>query len=538
MKKIIYFALAIFLFGSCSDFLDEQPLGSLSESSYWLLPQDAESALVGCYNSLTDHPGEIAFSNNATVLIPETMSNFDCMTPMGDLRTGGPDIYAIVRGTLDANTESVYAFWYNSYLGIVRCNDLLDNLDGIDFPDSKTQRKEEIKGEALFIRSFWYFLLVQQFGDIPLILKRQTITEGKDVKRDSKEMVFAQILADLDIAIAALPVNASVGRVSKGAALTLKAKVQMVLKDFQGAATSTKAIMDLGVYSLYPDYHAIFEESNENNSEVIFDLQFQKDVFPCTFSGTWSSKGHQAEGFSKIWGTRWLIDKYEYKDPNAPYIKVPKISDDVYKYCVGRDPRMDYTVYRPGVSFLGIGNLMKAYPYGIPSYQHCLTTILLRKTVKEGAGGETRLNGGTNFIIYRYADVLLLNAEANAELGELDQATADATINKVRTRTTVEMPPITVSSFTEAELINYIRDERIRELAFEGVIYFDMKRWQTLDLNNNFAVLGFATNATACKIMTVPVYTRVFLDYHYLWPIPQKERDLNPNLTQNPGYNE
>jgi hypothetical protein len=536
--KIIYFALAIFLFSSCTDFLDMQPLGSLSESSYWRLPQDAESALVGCYNSLTDHPGEIDFSNNATVLIPETMANFDCMTPMGDLRTGGPDIYTIIRGTLDANTASVYAFWLNSYLGIARCNDLLDHLDGIDFPDSQEQRKLEIQGEALFIRSFWYFLLVQQFGDIPLIVNRQTITEGKEVKRDSKELVFTQILSDLDIAIAALPDKASVGRVSKGAALTLKAKVQMVLKDFQGAAISTKAIMDLGVYSLYPDYHAIFEESNENNSEVIFDLGFQKDVFPCTFSGTWSSKGHQAEGFSKIWGTRWLIDKYEYKYPNAPYTKVPKISDDVYKYCVGRDPRLDYTVYRPGVSFLGKGNLMKDYPYGIPSYQHCLTTILLRKTVKEGAGDETRLNGGTNFIIYRYADVLLLNAEANAELGTLDQATADATINKVRTRTTVEMPPITVSSFTETDLINYIRDERIRELAFEGVIYFDMKRWQTLDLNNNFNVLGFATSSTACKIMTVPVYTRVFFDFHYLWPIPQTERDLNPNLTQNPGYGE
>jgi hypothetical protein len=538
MKKIIYYALAIFLFSSCSDFLDLQPLSSLSESSYWLLPQDAESALVGCYNSLTDHTGTYERSNNGEILSPETITYFDCFTPIGDMRPGGPDIYACARGTLVPNNYSIWVLWSNSYLGIARCNDLLDHLDGIPFPDNQKQRKDEIKGEALFLRSFWYFLLVQQWGDIPLILHTQTVTEGRDVTRDSKDLVYTQILADLDLAIAALPDNASVGRVSKGAALTLKAKVQMVLKDFQGAATSTKAIMDLGVYSLYPDYHAIFEESNENNSEVIFDIQFQKDIFPSTFSGTFSSKGHQAEGYSKIWGTRWLIDKYEYKVQNAPYTKVARISDDVYKYLEGRDPRMDYTVYRPGVSFLGKGDQVKAYPYGIPSYQHCLTTILLRKSIKEGNDGAVRLNGGINKIVYRYADVLLLNAEANAELGKLDQETADATINKVRTRPTVEMPPITVSSFNKPDLINYIRDERIRELALEGVIYFDMKRWRTLDLNNNFDVLGFETNATKCVFMTVPVYTRVFFDFHYLWPIPQKERNLNPNLTQNPGYGE
>lgn len=529
MKTLIYSILVLLLLSSCNDFLDEQPLGSLSESSYWKEPRDAESALTGCYNSLSQQGEGVQFG-------PETMTLFDCMTPIADIR--GTDALTVIRGFAVSGSEPIYTFWTNAYRGIVRCNDLLDNLDGISYPEDQKQRKGEVQGEALFLRSFWYFLLVQQFGDVPLITQNQTVNEGKDVIRDSKDLVFEQILKDLETAITALPVDASVGRASKGAALTLKAKVQMVLKDFQGAANSTAAVMELGEYELYPDYSAIFEENNENNSEVIFDIQFQKDVFPSMFSGTWSSKGHVAQGYSLIWGTTWFIDKYEYKIPNAPYVKDSKISDNVYKYLEGRDPRMDYTVYRPGVSFIGKGNQEKTYPYGIPSYQHCLTTILLKKTIKEGDNGETRTNGGTNFILFRYADVLLLNAEANAELNKLSQEIADVTINAVRTRKTVEMPPITVSNFSNTELINYIRDERIRELAFEGVIYFDMKRWGTLDLNNNFEIFGFETTSTSCDFMTTPVYTRLFSDKDYLWPIPQTERNVNPNLTQNPGYSE
>jgi len=529
MKKLLYSIFIICFFSSCNEFLDKQPLGSLSETSYWKLPQDAESALIGCYNSMTCH-------GDAQTLTPETMTYFDCMTPMADVRPGGHDITSCVRGIQDADTKCIANLWRDAYRGIVRCNDLLDHIDGISYSAGEMKRKEEVRGEGLFIRSFWYFMLVQQFGDIPLVIHTQTVEEGKDVARDSKDKVFAQILSDLDIAINSLPVKPVVGRVSKGAALTLKAKIQMVLKDYQGAAASTKAVMDLGVYNLFSDYHGLFEESNENNSEVIFDLQFLKDVFPSTFSGTWSGKGHVAQGFSQIWGTRWLIEKFEYKEPNKAYTKVKLIDDAVYKFCEGRDPRMDFTVYRPGVSFIGKGNLSKAYPYGVTSYQHCLTTILIRKTVKEGDNAETRTNGGTNFIIYRYADVLLLHAEAKAELGQLDQATADLTINKVRNRPTVAMPSIKVADFDKTGLINYIRDERIRELALEGVIYFDMKRWHTLGLNNNFNIVGFATSATACSMMTAPIYTRIFQENHYLWPIPQSERNVNPALTQNPGY--
>ncbi len=518
----------VMLFMACEDTLDKQPLGEISEATFWLSPKDADAGIQACYDVLqckgkTRNPAY------------ELWGMLDALTPISYSRQAKYN--AIAEGTHDPSNALARDYWSVAYKGIARCNDVLDHIDDIPYPENEQHIKARVKGEASFLRALYYYQLTIAYGDVPLILTVQEVSEAL-VSRASQADVIAAMHSDLDVAVSSLANSysgADVGRATKGAALTLKTKTHLLEEDWSGAASAAKQVIDLGVYALQPNFKDVFNWQNENNSEVIFDIQFISFVGDgATFDKMYATRSHSAWGWSWLSPTLWLVDKFEKIEENPVYtIEDDRIQPEVYDHFEGRDPRMDATILRPGGHTIVQGGLDKFYPYGIRNYHHSKTGMTIKKTIIEGDGGIS-YDSPVNWVLFRYADLLLMYAEAKKQLGQLDQATTDMTINAVRARASEKLPLYNAGDVT----LENIYDECIRELAFEGWLFPRFKRWDWLKLNDGFKVMGMSNNSSKSTFATSPVVTRQYFDYHKWWPIPQNERDINPNLTQNSGYPE
>ena len=295
---------------------------------------------------------------------------------------------------------------------------------------------------------------------------------------------------------------------------------QLMAKQYAAAAATCQTITGLG-YDLYTDYKNMFvSTSAENNVEVIFDVQY---LAPGLGQGSLldkrlSTRSSFSSGWSNVYASVNLVNNYEMKNGKA--ITDAGSGYDAANPYNNRDPRLDYTVVRPGASW-------KSIPYANLRLDNAatFTGYLTRKYVLEVDGfgaGDSPLN----FIIFRYADVLLMLAEAQNEAAGPD-ATVYAAINKVRARKGVEMPEIPAGKSKE-EMRNIIRHERMIEFAMEGTYYSDIRRWGiATQLMNGLVV----TNITGQQIDKIN-----FVNAFNLWPIPQVEIDLNSNLVQNPDY--
>ena len=237
----------------------------------------------------------------------------------------------------------------------------------------------------------------------------------------------------------------------------------------------------------------------------------------------------------------WLVDKYEVIDPDPAYaIEDTRITDEVYQYFEGRDPRMDANIIRPGAHFFGIGNQDFLYPF-VPNYSHSRTGLHARKYV---ITGENSRDGDDqsplNFIIFRYADALLHLAEASVQQSQsASDGTAIDILNQIRARASDQLPTYHAASFgTIDDLLNAIYDERIRELAMEGWLYWDFKRWGMIEQRDGFGILGvkqsgdnpvtFDTAPDESPMQWIPGKDELF-------PIPQIEIDLT-GMEQNPNW--
>jgi hypothetical protein len=537
MKKIFLGLLLLpFLILSCEGILDKQPLDQISETTFWETPQDAVAGLNACYDALQT----IGDSKN---LCDELMGMLDCLTPVGNSRDA--NTAAIANGNVDPTNNRIYQWWTAHYRGIVRCNDFLDHIEGIEFPSNDAGKKERMTAEVKFLRAFYYFQLVDYFGDVPLIVHMQKLQESQ-VPRDSKDKIITAMLEDLNYAVGKLPVSyppADAGHVTSGAAKTLKLKYQMMTKDFAAAAVTAKEIMDTPGYSLLNNYPAVFSHTNENNAEVIFDIQFISFVGDgSSFDKLWGNRSASANGWSWIHPTLWLVDKFERIDPNPVYeIKDKRIPAEIYNYFEGRDPRMDWTIVRPGAYFTDNNGKAQLYPYQIKNYAHSQTGMHLRKNVIEGPDGIADDSPG-NWIIFRLADVMLLYAEAKTQSAYSGGALVTdpdiyEAINDIRKRASAKLPLYAIGTLTKEAMLERIYDERIRELAFEGWLTSDLKRWKRLELNSGLQVRGLTINNTKVSFSTTPIVVRDFKAHYYTWPIPQSEIDVNPKLIQTTGYN-
>lgn len=521
INSIAMAMLVVAILSSCKkSLLNKLPNDRLSSEIFWKTENDARLAANALY---TDLDGQNIFSWDALTEIAHTNQLANTQT-------------FIELGTYDASNEKVFAEWSSAYRGIRAANYFLENVDKV--PTTNTALIDRLKGEARVLRAYQYIKLAGFFGDVPLITTSIDLAQGSSVNRSPVEEIWNFIDTELEEAAAVLPATYAAvdkGRITKGAAWGLKARADLWAGRFQLAVAATRNVTG---YTLYPSYQNLFKYVGENNAEVILDKQFIKDNYAnSVFSllAPFSQKNSQ----SLFVPTRVMVDLYQML--NGKNITDPTSGYNPSTPYTQRDPRLGFSILLDG-DMLPSGIVFRPAPNsGAPdaigaTFVNSTTGFNVEKyiTTEDYANPA---NGGLNIILLRYAEILLTYAEAKIELNELDQSVADA-INMVRNgRNDVKMPSISLVS--QDAMRQIVRRERTIELAFEGQHFFDIRRWKTAENVMVGPVYGMSyVNGTGNLVTVTSAGINKAFDKnkHYLWPVPLNERNLNPNLSQNPNW--
>ena len=521
MKKfVLLIIITAYIVAGCNkSLLDTQPTDRYYESTYWGTPEAVTAGLSACYAELR---GAGLYGSTAIPLFEEAAS------PNAYTYGNDQGFNSIAKGQQTPTTGGIISNrWATCYGGIGRCNTFLVKSKSVAMDEALKRR---MAGEAYFLRALFYNMLQVHYGDAPLILDPPDPATQSDLARTPRAKVINQILIDLDSAAAILPVKyaaADKGRATKGAALGLKARVLLFeasplfnqgddKNKWKNAADAAKAVMNTASaagYALYSNYREMFLPEKENNAEVLFDVQY---MYP--------DQGNSFDLICRQYNSNAplldLANAYEMK--NGLPITDPASGYDPAKPYVNRDPRLYATIVYPGDSFMNAK--VSTTRFAITGYGMKKYSIYDKGPAPTGKSDLKDGQSETNFIVLRYADILLMYAEAQNEFAGPDATVYDA-INKVRAR--AGMPDI-VAGYTKEQLRDIIRHERRIEFAGEALYYNDLRRWKTAEV---------ALNATIYNYKGAAIETRKFNPARdYWWPIPQTQRDLNPNLEQNPNY--
>lgn len=510
MKKILILIAALFVLNSCKNTLDPKPTSQVSDASFWKTQTDALSGVSAIYDVMQREAHIYAWSIFT-----------DGLTPNGWIWSDAGLNYAqIAKGQhTPALAGAIVDKWRSLYKGIFRANLAIENLPNVTM---NAALKGRLIAEARFLRALFYYQLTDYYGAVPLLpanLKLGAPLPTPSSRTEVIGFIVSECSAIQDVLDRSYT-GADVGRATSGAAMTLKAKAYLLNGNYNDAAISSKQVMDLNLYGIYNNYEAMFTTTAaENNNEVIFDVQYTSGVGEGSpIDGRFAPLSSFSRGWNAVFPTREFVDSYEMTNGKA--ITDPTSGYDPLNPYANRDPRMDATIVRPGGFWRGIPYASIALDGGASTK---LGYILRKHAITADAN---RDDSPLNFIVFRYADVLLMYAEAKNEVSGPDNTVYEA-LNKVRARPGVNMPAI--SGRTKEELREIIRHERQIELAFEGIYYTDIRRWKIAkDLMNNKVIRS---------LQNTQLDTRNFIDAFYLWPIPQSEKDLSPGLGQNPGYN-
>lgn len=527
MKYLKYYLLLIvsieFYATSCTKdkLLEVVPNGTLSGSTFWKTKSDADLALAGCYRDW-----EIGMN----IAMGDAMADNDysqlAITGYENVGNGSVTPQNVLIGT------GARAF---SYSQIRKYNNFLENIDNVTMADSL---KEKYKAEVRFLRAYDYFLKVQFFGDMPLIT--QTTLSSNLPSRTPVASIDSFILNELAAISKILPVQnllQSKGHMTSGSALALKARLELFMGDYVDAMTDSKAVIDMGVYHLFPNYEQLFwRQNNYANTESIAEIQYVKTVYFTSIP--WQRLPAFLGGYAESGVSKSLVDTYETTngltisedpsyDPNNPF--------------ANRDPRLDMSIAHPGSFWLGrYYDGLDATINGITNPDYHLqngskSAQMGKKYLDPSIVKEDQQDFNGNIIVIRLAEMYLTYAEAAEETGtNLDLGLEY--INKLRDRVGL-IKATTLSR-------DLVRRERRVELAFEGLRYYDVKRWDLGPTVMNGPYYGSRLGSINPQTGEVTwgsgyilVENRTFHpERKYLLPIPQSELDVNPNMTQNPGY--
>lgn len=565
LSSILVLGIAIGATG-CDDLLTTVPTDRVSSATFWENERDFNTALNGAYERMTGVNLDIMYFDGATEI---AYSHADWMRQHE---------YAMGRANALSGWSS--GMWNRKFTGISRANEILAQLDAVGGEVLSNEAANRIRGQALFLRGYFYHELLWMFGEVPLYTSVPTVAEAREISRSSRDEVYARIASDLSEAENLLPANwpsDQYGRASKGTALGYHARTALYEASWQKyhegntsrantlyntAADMAQSVMDLNVYTLHPDFRELFTYAGEQSSEIIFDYQ---KVSGQNGWSAWQAFAPSSMGSNvDVSPTRELVDMFPMADglpiDESPLYDsdAPRITYDVSGNATvetlgmydNRDPRLYGTVLFPGGEFNGI--IYNPYPacsdgapegYCSPTsdrilisdYNNTYTGYVAMKYI-DPQDQSSPTNSGLNVIKMRYADILLTYAEAKAELGELDASVNEA-LEEIRDRLGLPMP-YDVTTMTDQEAIDFIRNERTIELAWEGLHLADIRRWGTAEDELNGYTHGFNVATGGGNFEPLPgQHDRSFTaPRDYLWPIPAGERDLNPNLGQNPGY--
>ena len=503
------------LASSCKkDFLEKNPLDSISNETFWKSKADVAMALSGCYSRM--YGTMMDYQRGYIDALGEGTYNY-----WGFFNTE-QQVLGVVSSTSGGMPEAV---WNGSYRAISECNFFIDNVDKATTVDAATINTA--KAEARFIRALFYFDLVTGFGDVPLYKKAPATPEESKVARSPKAEVLAFIEEDLNFAIANLPdVAYNTGHAVKGSALGIKARVMIWQEKWAETAALCQQVMSSGVFSIYGDYEGMFlKRGSKNNPEIMFACEY---FGPERYHSVY---GMNIEYAKHIFLTPYLRDAFDCTDglpitesplydPSGLQASIDNDETVEWKFRENRDPRFQYIIRGPGTNWPG------HYEYAF----YNVTGVQNRKYIDPAIQGNYTFNYLNDWpcILLRYADILLMYAEATNEIGGPNASVYEA-IDKVHCRPTIyadraAMPPTDRARYgTKDQVREYIRKERFIEFPMEGLRPNDLKRWKIAH-----TLLPTVKNPGG--------YSYVFEMKHYLWPIQQRELDANPNLVQTPGY--
>jgi tetratricopeptide (TPR) repeat protein len=446
---LLFGILSIFLSG-CNDFLTENLKGSFSTETFYKNDKQAIQAINGVYNA-------ISFSSADNVIWV-----FGDVASDDAVKGGNPgdqaEITYIDEFTANSTNGMTNNYWKFVYEAIARANNVIANVPAVPMEE---ELKNRIIGEAKFIRAYSYFNLVNIFGKVPLKLFPQLSPENINVPLSEISDIYVQIEKDLSEAEVVLPVSyttADIGRATKGAALAMLGKASLYQQKWAEAIGYFQQVEDLGIYSLLPNYADNFKLAHENSPESIFEIQqlTGQNPFMGNAMNQWFAPPAEG-GYYFNAPTKSLVDAFEQSATGEV------------------DPRLDASVGRDGQPWLN-GDLFSSTwsPTGYLTKKHQQPLSEVSSSLKG--------DGDLNYIYLRYADVLLMKAEAYNETGNTEQALAN--LNKVRQRAHASFagtPPADlladITTTDQNLLRTAIQKERRVELAQEFHRYFDLTRW-------------------------------------------------------------
>jgi starch-binding outer membrane protein, SusD/RagB family len=512
MKKYILIVLLLGSTLSCDKgFLDKKPIENASIETLFATAEDLGNAVNGVYDVFQG--GGDMWGGSFFHITP----HFDAISEDAIYCCDWEGQYAnLARGTITPSSGGIVGYkWGYGYKGIARVNSILANINRTDLTidaDTRLQYEAEVK----FLRGLMYFELTTHYGGVPLLLKPVDLANAM-VPRNTKEEVIAAVIDDLNFAsqnLGTTPFNNVVGKPTKFSAYGLLARVYLYNSKWSEAAAAAKAVIDKeapGVVALSTNYEGLFDGTNKADKEVLFDVQY---VGPKLGEGSYLAQHYGPNGVDN--GGGWGSLSYQETMFDAFYMTdgLPTTSSPLYNPAnpyANRDKRLYWSFFVPNVT------TWQGKTYAEENYRGSIAALPLntKKWVTTVDQGE---DGNSNLIILRYADVLLMYAEAQNELGIRDASVYSA-INKVRAR--AQMPPIP-NGLTKDQMTEIIRRERKVELSQEGLRFFDLVRW------------GIAAEKINSNKREPNRKWR--LDTHTVLPIPQSEMDANKNLVQNPNY--
>lgn len=539
MKRINIYLVSALLMGttvSCSDFLQKDPPSSPSQSIFWQKKSDFDSALAGTFSMMYEWPGEMS----------QIIPCFDNLTD-NSICQHNEDTYGgsqtIALGDLDPNTTGYVSYMYSHcYTGIARAHLVMENLALYEGSDMTEADKNFIMAQCKALRGYFYSWLYLCYKEVPLVTSSLTM-ENMYQPKSTRPEIYAQIMKDFDEAIAALPDkpysdSQMSGYFSPGALKAFKARLMLNdAYDENGKAIPEKMkeivplLEEIQGYSLADRMRDNFiSEKQLASPEIMFSVRYLAPNITHSmdlYYGSWTTCGV----------TRDLVDEFECTDGlkwgespltqevDETLLSTNSMADDAYnereKLFQNRDPRLRETVTHSGYAtfpdegYEDKGRLkltdQQQTGFGMMKYLQPTTVMPSYSTISDA-----------DVIILRYAEVLLMIAEAENEANGPTQKVYDA-VNAVRTRS--EMPPLP-DNLSQDEMRERIRHEWRVEFVFEGQRYFQLKRWKLMEELVDGAVDP-----------ALPTYIKVFKPAFYYWPIPQTEIDKAGGvLVQDPNY--
>lgn len=474
---IIFFSGLLLGLTSCEDFLEESPQDRTTVTNFYTTEEAANSAVNAIYAHLNSQGGD-SFGGvyHGGVWVAPGLASDELV----NLQAGSPDQDQIATFTVTPENGMLYEIWKQHYKAISLANIAIARIPGIDM---NVTRRENLINEARFLRGLLYFNMVRLFGEVPLLLDEVVPVAPE---KSSVDQIYAQIITDL-VSAESLPAEQPLGRgkATSGAAKAILAKVYLTLGRYKDCIDKSEEVIDSGLYELWDDFADIYKIANRGQKEAIFSVGFGTNNGSIIF---WEvSQMHVRLLPQELQSAGITTNTLGWTGPTTDLVNAYEAGDE----------RRDVTVFNR------FNETVAGTAYNVPFNRY-----YFRKYWDVTVPSEFKATSAENdFPVIRYADVLLMYAEALNEEGRTGEA-MDA-VNEVRDRAGLG----DLVGLNQADLRDAILEERRLELAAEGHRWFDLVRTNRLEEIVEAAKPGVDVTQE-----------------HYLFPIPQRERDLNPNL--------